>query len=511
MPVLRPVPTLAAIRSSLSLALALAAAAIVPVPAAADDAGTIRFARPAQSDFDRHTGAPSASERTFMRDKFTRMRTYAPYFDSRLDWYPDAWTYKDLYAIYRDSELADVHPEWILRDREGRKLYIPFDCDGEGCTQYAGDVGNPAFRAHWIRAAVAQANGYRGLFVDDVNMEARVSYGNGHLVMPQDPRTGGTMSDTAWRRYVADFAEEIRRALPGKEIVHNALWFAGHEDPSVRRQLQASSHVELERGLNDGGLTGGEGFWSYRQVLRHVDWLHSRGKGVVLDSYAQGEKAVEYELASYFLISSGRDLVGTSWRAGPGDWWQGYDAELGDARGPRYEWNGLLRRDFERGFVLVNEPESPRRNVDLNARAFGPAGDERQTVSLGAAEGAVLIGTRAGSRASTRTVVRPIARPRVRRPIRSRASRTSRVRVLHRAVLVRGRVHRARGGRLRLAIERRTANGWMPVRRTAKRLGRHERFGHLFRGMAPGRYRVRAVYRGSGRVQGSTAVRAFRL
>lgn len=498
---------------ALALALALTVAAAAPAPAAAagDSAGTIRFVRPAQSDFDRHTQAPSASERTFMRSNFSRMRTYAPYFDSRLSWYPEAWTYKDLYAIYRDSDLADAHPEWILRDRAGRKLYIPFDCGGESCTQYAGDVGNPAFRAHWIRAAVTQANGYRGLFVDDVNMEPRVSHGNGDLVMPQDPRTGATMSEADWRRYVAEFTEEIRRALPRQEIVHNALWFAGHDDRFVRRQLEAATHIELERGLNDGGLTGGDGFWSYRRVMRHVDWLHSRGKGVVLDSYAQGESAVEYELASYFLISSGRDLVGTSWRATPGDWWRGYEADLGSARGVRYEWNGLLRRDFERGFVLVNEPGSPRRNVDLNARAYGPAGDERRTVSLGAAEGAVLIGTRAGSTASTRTVVRPITRPRLRRHAGSLASGTSGMRRLRGAVLVRGRVHRAKGGRLRLAIERRTANGWKPVRRTGKRLGRNERFGHLFRGMTSGRYRVRAVYRGSGRVRGSAAVRAFRL
>ena len=67
---------------------------------------SVRFTRAAESDFDKHTSSPSAGQATFMRDSFWRMRTYAPYFDSRLSWYRNAWTYKDLYAVYRDGELA---------------------------------------------------------------------------------------------------------------------------------------------------------------------------------------------------------------------------------------------------------------------------------------------------------------------------------------------------------------------------------------------------------------------
>ena len=150
----------------------------------------------------------------------------------------DAWTYRDLYAVYRDDELAREHPEWILHDAAGRKLYIPFDCGGGTCTQYAGDIGDPAFRAHWIAEASDQAARYRGIFVDDVNLEPRVSNGQGDQVMPLDPRTGRTMTESDWRRYIAEFTEQIGRALPDKEIVHNSLWFAGHRDPSVQRAAE---------------------------------------------------------------------------------------------------------------------------------------------------------------------------------------------------------------------------------------------------------------------------------
>ena len=69
---------------------------------------------------------------------------------------------------------------------------------------------------------------------------------------------------------------------------------------------------------------------------------------MILDSYADTRAEVEYELASYFLVSSGRDSLGSTWRSAPGDWWKGYEVRLGAPRGGRFLWRGLLRRDFER-------------------------------------------------------------------------------------------------------------------------------------------------------------------
>ena len=75
------------------------------------------------------------------------MRAYAPYFDSRLSWSSKAWVYQSAYAIYPGGARRRAqHPEWILRDAAGNKLYIPFGCSGGTCPQYAGDIGNPAFR-----------------------------------------------------------------------------------------------------------------------------------------------------------------------------------------------------------------------------------------------------------------------------------------------------------------------------------------------------------------------------
>jgi hypothetical protein len=293
--------------------------------------------------------------------------------------------YQDLYAIYRGSALATRHPSWILRDDAGRPLYIPFDCSGGSCTQYAGDVGNKAFRSHWIRRARSVLRrGYRGIFVDDVNMLLRVSDGSGREVVPVDPRTGTPMSLGDWRRYVARFTREIRAAFPHAELVHNVLWFAGDGDPAIRAELAAADFVNIEGGVDDPGIHGGGGEYGFETLLAYIDRRHVQGKAVVLGAGG------EYALASYLLVTWGRDALSSDFRSRPGNWWQGWRVALGAPRGPRHPWRGLLRRDFRHGLVLVNPPDAPQRTVDLKRGYVDLSGRRRTSVVLSAASGLVL-------------------------------------------------------------------------------------------------------------------------
>ena len=195
--------------------------------AAADSAGTVHFVRSADSAFDRFTSSPSPSEQAWLQAHMWRMTVWSPYFDSRTSWYPNGWVYDDAYAIYTGEPLASQHPEWILRDAQGNKLYIPWGCSGGSCPQYAADISNPAFRRYWIEDLMARAaRGYRGVFIDDVNMNRQVANGQEELVAPIDSNTNQPMSDAAWRQYMAQFMRELRAALPNAEIVHNVIWFA---------------------------------------------------------------------------------------------------------------------------------------------------------------------------------------------------------------------------------------------------------------------------------------------
>jgi hypothetical protein len=357
--------------------------------------GLVRFLNIANSSFDVYTLSPDVAGQAWMRAHYFRMQTYSPYFDSRLQWFPNAWFYKDAYAIKSAWAIFTAHPEWVLRDANGDMLYIPWGCSNGACPQYAGDFGNPEFRANWIREAeLSLDEGYFGLFIDDVNMTWRVGDGYGNHVTPIDPRTGTSMTLTNWRRYFAEFLEEVRAAFPNIEIAHNAIWYAGSpSDPHIRRQIAASDYFNFERGATDSGLTDGTGTFGFETFLAFIDAVHAQGRGVVLMDYGTTTRQREYALAAWLLISDGVDLLSSdqlNWTA-PDRWWPGYGLDLGAALGRRYWFEGLLRRDFDCGTVLLNPPRMAPRSVALASAHRTIDGALVTGVALDASSAAVFL------------------------------------------------------------------------------------------------------------------------
>jgi hypothetical protein len=392
-------------RSAGLLSLALLA---VAAPASAATDGKLRFVRNATSAFDSQVIAAQTDPalQAFWREHYWRMRGYAPFFDSRTFNGSPAWTpppthfYRDLYAIYNNpngEQTIAQHPDWVLRDAAGNKLYIQWACSGTSCTQYAADIGNPGFRQYWINGAAARlAAGYDGIHIDDVNLAMKVSDGTGTFTRPIDPRTGAPMTDADWRRYVAEFTEEIRAAFPDAEIVHNTYWRShstAKTDPYTSRQLAAADTIEVERGFNDSGIVGGTGPYGYETYLAHMDWLHSRGLSIHYEPYGLDPTSREFEIASYYLVKDLDDSITSQFQADPTNWSTAWDTDLGVPSGRRYTWNGLFRRDFANGAVLVNQPGATTKNVSPPGTADWRdlSGAPITSVTLGARRGRVLL------------------------------------------------------------------------------------------------------------------------
>lgn len=389
------------LRFLLVAAIIFSGVSLRPAVAGADSAaaGQVRFFVDAKSNFDRWIKQPTEAQKEFMRENYYRMQTYSPYFDKRLSWYPNAWEYEDAYKIKPGGDTVKAHPEWVLRDAAGNMLYIPYGCKGGTCPQYAADFGNPDFRAHWLdQMEETLRAGYIGIWVDDVNMQWRVSGGSGKHVKPVDPRTGREMLLSDWQRYFAEFMEEVRERFPAAEIAHNAIFYAEPADGNkefILRQVLAADYVNLERGVTDKGIVGGDGKYGFRTFLAYIDWVHSLGRNVILDDDdSDSIQDRNLELAFYFLINSGGDLIGADGdraRMNPDNFWSGYRTDLGEPLGDRYLDNGLHRRDFECGVVLVNEPEQPTRSVDLGRLMTDLAGRSTRIATLKERSGEVLV------------------------------------------------------------------------------------------------------------------------
>ena len=65
------------------------------------------------------------------------------------------------------------------------------------------------------------------------------------------------------------------------------------------------------------------------------------------------------------LLTDGVDMIDDSLTT-LANWYWVYDADFGRPLGDRYMWNGLFRRDFENGIILVNEPSASTKTVSLD-------------------------------------------------------------------------------------------------------------------------------------------------
>jgi len=354
--------------------------------------GKVHFVVRTNPAFDTYLKAHTNESKQWFQSHVWRMMVYAPFFDDKLSWYPGGWAYINLYGLHTDWPVVSDHPEWLLRDAQNNPLYIPYDCANGACPLYAADVSNPQYRAYWIsRARELVAKGYRGLWIDDVNLEFRVSDGSGRHVVPIDPSTGKAMLYEDWKKYIAAFCEEIRAAFPNVEILHNSIWYAGGPDrdldPSVSRELQAADYINLERGVADRGLTGGEGEWSLDAFFRYADRRHAKGTGVIVDNTGS---LGEYGVAAYFLISSGKDGLGGH-DVTPDRWLAALDVDLGAPLGPRSRVRGVFRREFERGVVVLNEPHAQAETVSTCSDCVGVDGRLAASVRLMGGQGAILL------------------------------------------------------------------------------------------------------------------------
>ena len=374
------------IKRATALLAATAFLAFVPAASAAD-AGKVNFDLNSTSKFDSLLTSSTPEQQAWMHDTYSRVRGYAPFFNQALSWHAPADFYQDLYALYRDGRddqaLIAAHPDWVLRNANGQKLFIPSGCGNNTCPQFAADIGSPGFRQHWIDQAKATlAQGYVGIFIDDVNTEMTVSDGNGNRTRPIDPRTNQPMTDAAWGSYVAQFVQEIRAQIPNAEIVQNTPWYEPQSDPNVQAAVASANTIEIERGFNDPGITGGNGTFGYDTLLQHIDWLHSQGVGVILEPYLSTAKQARYEVANYLLTSNGSDAISSDWRATPTDFSSIWATNLGAPKGNRYLWRGLERRDFAGGSVLVNPPGAPKVVVKFKQKGmYSPAKAEAGKVS----------------------------------------------------------------------------------------------------------------------------------
>jgi hypothetical protein len=380
----------------------LLAVTVSALPAQTNSPGSVNFGAMEEAAIDAYTVAPTPAIEQWFDTYFQRMAVYAPYFNTRTAWYPNGLLYDDMYAVAPGTTVYNQYPQWIMHDQYGNQLYLNWGCSNGTCPAYAGDFANPAYRAWWIsnaQATLSQGN-YKGLWIDDVNMNMLVSDANGNTVDPIDDATGQPMTYDAWMGYVAQFMTQVRAAFPNIEITENVIWFSGPVGvfdayPAIQTQLATATNLNLERGItNDPNLTGGTGMWSIYNFFSYIDRMHALGPSVTLEEYQVTPAQQQYGLASYFLINNGNDRIGDM-STTPGSWFNGYSVALGAPTGPRTYNSGVFQRNFTNGIVLLGEPGLATQTITLPGTFQTLDGTWVSSVSLSGSQGIILTGSTA--------------------------------------------------------------------------------------------------------------------
>lgn len=380
------------------------------------DPGCVHFMMRTDSLFDQYNQPTQSTQasRNFINSHFWRMQTSYGYFDpAGLTWDKNVWAYLNSTSVVVGDAVTSQHPEWVLKqgpEPNGAWSYNGY-CSGNPGTsdRYAMDVGDPGYRAWWIsQAQGVVARGYKGLWIDDVKMDGPGSSDvNCNYKVPWDDRTGAPMTLQAWEQYVADFMTQVRAALPGVEIQHNSIFYAGAKpdgsDPIVQQEMRAANYVNRERGVSEGmdGTGGPTDPYSLESYLNYCDYAHAQGAYVDIQEFHTNG---DYPVAVYYLISSGRDLLGNNDigrvngggdnpgpDGAPQNWPTNYDVKLGNPLGARYVWNNLLRRDFTNGFVLVNRPGWGNNTQAITGNYNDSNGNRVSSVTLLPKQGIVLV------------------------------------------------------------------------------------------------------------------------
>jgi hypothetical protein len=282
---------------------------------------------------------------------------------------------------------AEEHPDWFLVDAAGRRLVFKHYPSGRVM-----DVGNAAYQnsgAARVRAT-AMADGFDGVFLDDANASLDWIVKGGQSSSVAYPTTA------AWQAAVGSFLTNVAPQLQQSGLLVVANIGGSTITAGLWQRWNGPIDGAMEESFTNGGdgrETIDNGQWPAK--LAHAAWSERNGKISLDHAVTATRSGARYGLATMLLVAGGENLYSASKGAYSHEvWWPEYRTAnaLGRPSAPfRVLENGIYRRPFTNGVVLVNPHAHGTRRMHLSRTYHGSGLGNVRTVTLRPASGLVLV------------------------------------------------------------------------------------------------------------------------
>ncbi len=252
------------------------------------------------------------------------------------------------------DEADAANPGWFLKNSSGQRFTW-----SSYSFLWAADVGDAGYQQRWGDNVVAelQANGWDGVFMDDVN--ATIKYHYTPSAVAKYPTDASYQA--AMRSMVAAVGPRVRAA--GKLAFANML-FA--EYPSQSRDWLQFLDGGMDEMFGKWDTRAGVGYryeGGWEGQVDNIKWAEAHGKSIlaVTQSANTDAQAARYGWGSVLLAAEGRARFALHGDYDSEPWFPEFDAAIGDPSGLESKGaDGVHRRAFANGLVLVNASDQAR-------------------------------------------------------------------------------------------------------------------------------------------------------
>ena len=247
------------------------------------------------------------------------------------------------------TQEAEANRQWFLSNLQGERIA------SKGYKWlWAMDVGDPAYQRRWYEKVAAEldSQGWDGVFLDDVNPTMKYHYDIAQVAKyPSD-----TAYTAAMQSALAYIGPRIQSR--GKLAIANfATWV---EYPATCNEWLSYVSGGLDEMFAKWGRNTGEGYRSegqWARQLEEVKYAASQGKQFM--AFTQGSsgetQAARFGYGTVLLGTDGTASYAFTPSYASETWIPEFDYDLGAPVGSESrDSNGVHRRSFEKGLVLVN-------------------------------------------------------------------------------------------------------------------------------------------------------------